>query len=88
MAEDKGKQSQEGRTRLLISEVKGKIVESIEVYVTSDHYSANINFNDNTAIVFNVEPSVTLSPYYGDWKTGTCKVLKEWEPVKSMSLNE
>jgi hypothetical protein len=81
MAEDKTT-----RTVTRFPEAKGKIVESIEVYVAADHYSANINFNDNTAIVLSLEPSITMFPYLGDWKTGDCEVLKEWEPIKSISL--
>ena len=81
MAEDKVT-----RTITSFPEARGKIVESIEVNVTADHYSANINFNDNTAIVLSLEPSITMFPYLGDWTTGDCKVLKEWEPVKSISL--
>ena len=88
MAEDNGKQSREDRTRVRISEVKGKIVENIEIYVTSDHYSVNVNFNDKTAMVFSVEPFVAVSPYYADWTTGERKMLKEWEPIKSISLSE
>ena len=74
------------RTVTEFPEAKGKIIESIQVYVTADHYSANVNFTDNTAIVLSLEPSITVFPYLGDWKTGDCEVLKEWEPVKSISL--
>ena len=57
-----------------------------EVCVTADHHSVNINFNDNTAIVLSMEPSFTLFPYLGDWKTEECEVLKEWPEIKSISL--
>src|SRR5947209_7176718 len=67
-------------------EAKGKIIESIQVNVTADNFSANINFTDNTALILSMEPSLTMFPYLGDWKTGDCEVLKEWEPVRSISL--
>jgi len=88
MAEHNGKESPEDPTRTVrrFPEAKGKTVESIEVYVTADHYSANINFNDNTAIVLSLEASVTMFPMFGDWSTGDPKILKEWEPIKSISL--
>jgi hypothetical protein len=76
-----------GRIVRRFPEAQGKIVKSIEVYVTADHYSININFDDNTAIVLPVEASVILSPFYGDWTTGDQKVIKEYEPVKSISLD-
>ena len=81
MAEDKGT-----RTATHFPEATGKIVASIEVYVAADHFSANINFTDNTAIVLALESSLTVFPYLGSWEAGECKVLKEWEPVKSISL--
>lgn len=74
------------RTVTEFPEAKGKIIESIQVYVAADHFSANVNFTDKTAIVLSMEPSFTLFPYLGDWATGECKVLKEWEPVKIISL--
>ena len=89
MAEQESNGSPEQDTRKTIfPEAVGKTVESIKLYVTSDHYSINVNFTDNTAMVFPVEPFVAVSPYYGDWATGECKVLKEWKPIRSMSLNE
>jgi hypothetical protein len=81
MAEDKVT-----RTVTRFPEAKGKTVESVEVSITADHHSVNINFNDNTAIVLSMEPSINMFPYFGDWKTGQCEVLKEWEPIKSISL--
>jgi hypothetical protein len=67
-------------------EAKGKTIESIQVNVTADNFSANINLTDNTALILSMEPSITVSPYLGDWTTGECKKLKEWEPINSISL--
>jgi hypothetical protein len=88
MADDKSTESPEDRTRTTtrFPEAQGKIVKSIEVNVTADHYSANINFTDNTAIVLSLEPSVTMFPIYADWATGERKILKEWKPIESVSL--
>jgi hypothetical protein len=88
MDESKTNESPEDRTTVTrFPEVKGKIVESIEVYVTGDHYSTNINFTDNTALILHLEASIAMLSYYGDWKTGECNIIKEWEPVKSIPLN-
>jgi hypothetical protein len=87
MTEDKSNESPEERTRTTeFPEAKGKIIQSIQVYVAADNFSVNINFTDNTAIVLSMEPSLTVFPYLGDWATGERKVLKEWEPMKSISL--
>jgi hypothetical protein len=81
MAEDKGT-----RTVTEFPEAKGKIIESIQVYVAADHFSANVNFTDHTAIVLSMEPSINIFPYLGDWTTGERKILKQYEPVRSVSL--
>lgn len=87
MAEDQSNEFPERDTRhVSFPEAKSKIVESIEVHVTADHYSVNINFTDNTAIVLSAEPSIAIFPIYADWTTGERKILKEWEPIKSISL--
>jgi hypothetical protein len=87
MTEENGNESPDERTRTTeFPEVKGKVIQSIQVYVTADNFSANINFTDNTALILALESSLTVSPYLGDWAMGECKVLKEWEPIKSISL--
>jgi hypothetical protein len=90
MAEEETNQSPEEDTRTVthFPEAEGKTVKSIEVYITADHHSVNINFTDNTAVIIPMEPSVTMFPYYGDWTTGERKILKEWKPIKSISLKQ
>jgi len=88
MAEPNGKESPEQETSNIASfpEVKGKIVESIELTAEPGYYGINVNFTDNTAMVFSIEPFVMAFPYFGDWKTGERKILKQWTPVRSVSL--
>ena len=83
MAEYKTKPETDTRGVTRILEAKGKIVENIEITVTSDHHSISINFSDNTGMIFTIEPCVAMFPYFGDWRTGDCKVIKEWEPLKT-----
>ena len=87
MAEDKGKQSPEQDTSTTrFPEAEGKIVKSIELTAESGYYGIDINFTDNTAMVFSIEPFVMAFPYLGDWTAGERKILKEWKPVRSVSL--
>jgi len=65
-------------------EVKGKVIEKVELSVESDYYGISIRFQDNTALSFTIEPSVTVSPVYADWTDGEEKILKEYQPVRSM----
>jgi hypothetical protein len=86
MAEDKGKPETDTMGVTRITEVKGKTVENIEVTVTSDYHGIAINFSDRTAMIFTIEPCIAMFPYFGDWKTGDCKVTKELEPLKTVII--
>jgi hypothetical protein len=88
MTTENGNQSPDERTRTTeFPEVKGKVIQSIQVYVAADNFSANINFTDNTGLILALESSLTVSPYLGNWATGDCKVLKKWPPIKSIPLS-
>lgn len=89
MTNGNGTELPEERTRKTthFPEAVGKIVKNIQVDVTLDHFSATVNFADNTAIVLSLEPCLTLFPYYGAWHTGECEVLKKWETIHSILLS-
>ena len=86
MAENKSNESPERDTSTRFPEVKGKIVESIELIAEPGYYGIDVNFTDSTAMVFSIEPFVVAFPYLGDWTTGERKILKQYEPVRSVSL--
>jgi hypothetical protein len=86
MAEDKVNESPEQQTSTRFPEAEGKIIESIELTAEPGYYGIDVNFTDNTAMVFSIEPFVVAFPYLGDWTTGERKILKEWKPVRSVSL--
>ena len=88
MAEPNGKESPEQDTNTItrFPEAQGKIIESIQLTAESGYYGIDVNFTDNTAMVFSIEPFAMAFPYFGDWKTGERKILKEYEPVRSVSL--
>jgi hypothetical protein len=89
MADEKTNETPERDTRYVnFEEAKGKTIESIEVNVEGGRYAIDINFTDNTVLILGVEPFVSVFPRLGDFKTGELQVLKEWEPIQSISLNE
>ena len=89
MAEQETNETPERDTRYVsFEETKGKTIESIEINVEGGRYAIDINFTDNTALILGVEPFVAVLPRLGDFKTGELQVLKEWEPIKSMSLDD
>ena len=83
MADNKITRSRKRRKRPDFSEVKGKIVESVELKPTENGYSIGIMFQDRTFLSFDVEPYVTVFPELSDWKSKNYKPLKRWRIVRS-----
>jgi hypothetical protein len=77
MAKSKGKG--------LFREVKGKIVEDVEIKPGENGYSIGIMFQDRTFLSFDVEVEnrMTISPELSDWKTKNYRPLKRWRPVQA-----
>jgi hypothetical protein len=83
MAVNKGTHSRRKRKRNAFAEVKGKIVESVEVMPTENGYAIGIMFQDRTYLSFDVEPYITIFPELSDWKTENYKPLKRWRTIHS-----
>jgi hypothetical protein len=83
MAKSKGTQPRVKRKRNAFPEIKGKIVESVELSPLEAGYSIGIMFQDRTYLSFDVEPFVTVFPELSDWKTHNYKPLKRWPIVRS-----
>ena len=66
---------------LRFPEVKGKIVESVEIDPAVR--AITILFQDKTALSFDLEPSLTVLPELSDWKTGNWRGVKRWPAVHS-----
>lgn len=85
MAENKRKRSPKKHTSRILRfpEVKGKIVERIEISMVSEDCAIGILFQDRTYLSFNLDPFLWITPDYSDWKTGNYKPLKRWAPIQS-----
>lgn len=83
MAISKGTRSRSSRKRPAFTEVKGKVVERVEVSTSHDNCSIGILFQDRTYLAFDVDPILRITPDFSDWKTGNYKLLKRWPPVDS-----
>lgn len=64
-------------------EIKGKIVEGVELMPSENGYSIGIMFQDRTFLSFDVEPCITIFPELSDWKTKNYKPLKRWRTIHS-----
>jgi hypothetical protein len=83
MADSKVTHSRIKRKRNAFPEVKGKIVEGVELMPSENGYSIGIMFQDRTYLSFDVEPYITISPELSDWKTHNYRPLKRWRTVHS-----
>ena len=66
---------------LRFPEVKGKVVESVEV--DPDLQAITILFQDKTALSFDLDPQLVAYPELSDWKTGNWRGIKRWRPLRS-----
>jgi len=83
MAVHKRNRSRKRRTSrfLYFREVKGKIVEQVEV--DPDLQAITILFKDRTALSFDLDPCLTVFPELSDWKSGNWKGIKRWPALHS-----
>lgn len=64
-------------------EVKGKIIDRVEIVADADYCGIDIRFQDKTSLAFSFESCVVVSPEYSDWTSGEQKPIKEYKPVRS-----
>jgi hypothetical protein len=69
-------------------QVKGKKLEDVEFSTCAEDHSIHLLFHDKTALTFSLEPGFTLFTDYADWKTGDCRPIRNWRPVRSRLFRE
>lgn len=87
MAESKSTRSRKRRKAvpssrfLRFPEVKGKVVEGVEI--DPDVQAIIILFQDNTALSFDMDCRVSVFPELSDRRDGNWRKIKRWEAVHS-----
>jgi hypothetical protein len=76
----------DGRSMYRLEEIKGKLVECVEIFDSGDYHMIGVRFQDKTSISFSIEPGFTLFTDYADWKTGNWRPIKRWPPLRSQGL--
>ena len=66
-----------------MEEVKGKIIDYVEFFTSSESHSIDICFQDKTTLHFTIDPSFLLETEYADWKTGNWRRIKRWPTLRS-----
>jgi hypothetical protein len=72
-----------GRTFYRFEEVKGKVVDLVEVFTAGESHSIDVRFQDKTSLHFVIDPGFTLETEYADWKTGNWRPIKRWPLIRS-----
>jgi len=85
LADNKVTRSHKRPKRPLFPQVKGKIVEDVEIKPTDSGYGIGFMFPDRTYLNFDVEACFTIAPDLSDWKTKNYKPLKRWPAIHSKS---
>src|SRR4029077_21089808 len=72
-----------GRTFYRFEEVKGKVVDLVEVFTAGENHAIDIRFQDKTSLHFVIDPGFILETEYADWKTGNWRPIKRWPLIHS-----
>lgn len=72
-----------GRTFYRFEEVKGKLVDLVEVFTMGESHSIDVRFQDKTALHFAINPGFILETEYADVKTGDWCPIKRWPLIHS-----
>ena len=72
-----------GRTFYRFEEVKGKIVDLVEVFTAGENHAIDVRFQDKTSLHFVIDPGFTMETEYADWKTGNWRPIKRWPLIHS-----
>ena len=64
---------------------KGKMVDFVELYVSSGYRCVSIRFQDKTDFCVEIDPYIglTFNAMHSDWKTPNQRVLRSWPTVRS-----
>jgi hypothetical protein len=72
-----------GRTFYRFEEVKGKVVDLVEVFTAGENHAIDVRFQDKTSLHFVIDPGFILETEYADWKTGNWRPIKRWPLIHS-----
>src|SRR5215469_16330553 len=64
---------------------RGKTTEKVELFTTGEYHSITIDFQDQTALNLEIEPSFTINAEFHQRKRGNTEVLAEWPPIRSQT---
>jgi hypothetical protein len=72
-----------GRRFYRFEEVKGKLVDYVEVFTAGEYHAVDVRFQDKTEFHFVINPGFILETELADWKTGNWRPIKRWPLIHS-----
>jgi hypothetical protein len=72
-----------GRKLVQFANMKGRMVEAIELDTTSDHHAVSVRFADKTELWLVLETGFTVRADHVDMQTGDSRLLKRWPEIRS-----
>ncbi len=64
------------------TEMKGRTVEQIEVWLSSDYRCVSIRFEDKTDFTVEIDTRLVCHALHTGWKNGDSRVLKRWPAIE------
>jgi hypothetical protein len=66
------------------AQAQGKTMADLYLTAEAELNCITLCFADNTELVVEIEPSLSFTADYSDWKTGDERVIKKWRRIRSM----
>src|SRR5579864_241030 len=66
-------------------DVRGKVLADVYLTTKSGLNCVTLCFDDNTELVVDIEPRLSFTASYSDWKTGNQRVIKRWPRTRAAS---
>ena len=64
-------------------EVRGKTVNFVEIIDAVEGFGITIRFHDNSALYFDIQSRIAVTPVHSQWENGEEIILKRWQPIQS-----
>ena len=62
---------------------RGKTIEKVELFTTRGHHSIALDFQDQTSLNLEIEPTFIINAEFQQQKKGDIEVLAEWPPIQA-----
>ena len=72
-----------GRRFVEFPQVKGKVIEKVELFTTREYHSITLGLQDRTALNLRIDPGFTLNASLQEIRAGNLDVIAEWPPIPS-----